>query len=155
MGSSGINANLWKPSLFKTVAQIPRQGNTSALKGTFGQKTLECCSNQQCRCISVNTALGSSEQETHTGQVWDEDDARQARFMGGFGVAGREKQTNKRWAIDLIAEEPVIMVKTRIVACTGGDNPALGHPKVYINLDNHEPACCIYCGLRYQLEEGH
>ena len=96
-----------------------------------------------------------TEEVTHTGQGWDEDDARQARFMGGFGVAGREKQTNQRWAIDLIQEEPVIMVHKRIVGCEGDKNPALGHPKVYINLDNHDPVSCIYCGLRYQLAEGH
>ena len=31
------------------------------------------------------------------------------------------------------------MVSHRIVACEGDPNPALGHPKVYINLDTHEP----------------
>ena len=74
-------------------------------------------------------------------------------FINKF--AGREKQTNKRWAIDLIAEEPIIMVHKRIVGCEGDKNPALGHPKVYINLDNHDPVSCIYCGNRYQLAEGH
>ena len=71
------------------------------------------------------------------------------RFMG------KTKQVNQKWAIDLIAEEPIIMVKTRVVVCEGDKNPALGHPRVYINLDSHEPVCCIYCGLRYQLMEGH
>ena len=61
------------------------------------------------------------------------------------------KEVNTNWAIKLINKIPVIMVNKRVVACTGGDNPALGHPKVYINLDNYEPVCCIYCGLRYQL----
>ena len=43
---------------------------------------------------------------------------------------GRTKQTNQRWAIDLIEEAPIVFVNKRIVACFGGDNPALGHPKV-------------------------
>ena len=34
------------------------------------------------------------------------------------------------------------------VSCDGGGG-ALGHPKVYINLDGGEPVACIYCGLRY------
>ena len=94
-------------------------------------------------------ALSAAEPITHTGQVWSEDDIRQARFIG------KEKQTNTRWAIDLIAKIPPKGVHQRIVACEGDPNPALGHPKVYINLDTHEPVACIYCGLRYKLAEGH
>merc|ERR1712088_1162167 len=93
-----------------------------------------------------------ADEVTHTGQAWSEDDTRNLRFMDR---EGRVKQTNTRWAMDLIAEVPPIMVDTRIVACTGGPNPALGHPKVYINLDNHDPVTCIYCGLRYCLRPGH
>ena len=89
------------------------------------------------------------DQLTHTGQTWDKDDTRSARFMG------RDKQTNENWAIDLIQEVPVKTVHTRVVGCEGDDNPALGHPKVFINLDDHKPVGCIYCGLRYQLAEGH
>ena len=37
------------------------------------------------------------------------------------------------------------------VGCDGGGG-ALGHPKVYINLDDGEPHGCIYCGLRFQLD---
>ena len=35
------------------------------------------------------------------------------------------------------------------VACDGGGG-ALGHPKVYINLDKKGPHACIYCGLMYE-----
>ena len=37
------------------------------------------------------------------------------------------------------------------VGCDGGGG-ALGHPKVYINLDDGKPHGCIYCGLRFQLD---
>ena len=94
----------------------------------------------------------ANDEVTHTGQTWAEDDLRQLRFMDR---EGRTKQTNTRWAIDLIAQVPPIMVDTRIVGCEGDPNPALGHPKVYINLDTHDPVTCIYCGLRYQLREHH
>ena len=89
----------------------------------------------------------ANDQMTHTGQTWSEDDKRNLRFMD------RTKQTNTRWAIDLIAEVPPKIVEKRIVACEGDPNPALGHPKVYINLDTHDPVSCIYCGHLYQLKE--
>ena len=92
--------------------------------------------------------MAVTDQETHTGQQWDVDDVRSARFMG------KQKQTNQRWAMDLINEVPVIKVDKRIVACEGSPNPALGHPKVFINLDTHEPRECIYCQLKYQYD-GH
>ena len=87
------------------------------------------------------------DQVTHTGQSWDDNDLRGLRFMD------KTKETNTKWAIDLIAAVPPIMVDKRVVACEGGPNPALGHPKIYINLDSHEPVACIYCGLRYQLKK--
>lgn len=42
-------------------------------------------------------------------------------------------QVNENFAIDLIAEQPVSEVESRVIACDGGGG-ALGHPKVYINL---------------------
>lgn len=45
----------------------------------------------------------------------------------------KDKQVNKRFAIDLIAAQPPIGSTKRVVACDGGGGP-LGHPKVFINL---------------------
>ena len=88
--------------------------------------------------------MRATDAETHTGQKWDEDDVRCARFMW------KQKQINKQFAIDLIKEAPIIKVNTRVISCSGPGNPALGHPKVYINLDTHEPVACPYCGQLYQ-----
>lgn len=44
-------------------------------------------------------------------------------------------QVNENFAINLVAEEPVSNVESRVVSCDGGRG-ALGHPKVYINLVN-------------------
>merc|ERR1712156_64700 len=123
--SRTMASNLCRPSLLKNARQTSKPMGVASFH---------------------STKMVANDQMTHTGQTWSEDDKRNLRFMD------RMKQTNTRWAMDLIAEVPIIKVKTRIVACTGGDNPALGHPKVYINLDTHEPVCCIYCGLRYQLD---
>merc|ERR1711964_181072 len=86
---------------------------------------------------------------THTGQVFDEKDPRRARFVG------RQKEVNKNFAIKLVAEEPVSDVDQRIVSCDGGGG-ALGHPKVYINLDKTtKVGTCGYCGLQFQQTHHH
>ena len=51
-------------------------------------------------------------QVTHTGQQWDEKDPRNVRFS----VTGLEKQVNDKWAMDLVAEIPPIVVNKRIVS---------------------------------------
>jgi NADH dehydrogenase (ubiquinone) Fe-S protein 6 len=60
-------------------------------------------------------------------QAYDDKDYRNVRFTNAAKVV------NKNWAIDLIAEQPIIESTERVVWCDGGD-PHLGHPKVYINL---------------------
>uniref|UniRef100_A0A671L9R1 NADH:ubiquinone oxidoreductase subunit S6 n=1 Tax=Sinocyclocheilus anshuiensis TaxID=1608454 RepID=A0A671L9R1_9TELE len=60
-------------------------------------------------------------------QVYNENDVRRARFIG------RQKEVNENFAISLVAEEPVTYVESRVVSCDGGGG-AIGHPRVYINL---------------------
>ncbi|KAI8591983.1 zinc-finger domain-containing protein [Geranomyces variabilis] len=67
---------------------------------------------------------------------------------------GDELRPNPLSAQELISQVPVRMVSARRVACDGGGG-ALGHPKVYINLDRGEPQPCGYCGLRFQQEHHH
>ncbi|XP_055222804.1 NADH dehydrogenase [ubiquinone] iron-sulfur protein 6, mitochondrial isoform X1 [Gorilla gorilla gorilla] len=76
--------------------------------------------------------------------VYDDKDYRRIRFVG------RQKEVNENFAIDLIAEQPVSEVETRVIACDGGGG-ALGHPKVYINLDKEtKTGTCGYCGLQFR-----
>nr|ADD24303.1 NADH dehydrogenase iron-sulfur protein 6, mitochondrial [Lepeophtheirus salmonis] len=96
--------------------------------------------------ILRDTSSGSK--ETHTGQQWDESDFRNFRFLN------TEKEINEKFAIDLVSKVPPIEVTERIVACDGGGGP-LGHPRVFINLDDGEPSACIYCRLRYVLKSSH
>ncbi|XP_030645071.1 NADH dehydrogenase [ubiquinone] iron-sulfur protein 6, mitochondrial [Chanos chanos] len=89
------------------------------------------------------------EKITHTGQVYDENDVRRARFTG------RHKEVNPNFAITLVAEEPVTEIESRIVSCDGGGG-ALGHPKVYINLDKDtKVGTCGYCGLQFKQKHHH
>ena len=80
--------------------------------------------------------------QTHTGQRWDRKDSRMARFVG------KGKEVNTRFAINLLAEEPVEVIDDTHVYCGGGDG-ALGHPKVYINLDKPHIQPCGYCGKAF------
>ncbi|CAH0400614.1 unnamed protein product [Chilo suppressalis] len=85
---------------------------------------------------------------THTGQKWDSNDYRLARF----NLA--QKLINKSWAVNLIAEIPPREVPDRVVWCDGGSG-AEGHPKIYINLDKPGPNTCGYCGLRFVKKDLH
>ncbi|OWK02107.1 NDUFS6 [Cervus elaphus hippelaphus] len=77
------------------------------------------------RCFGVRTSP-TGEKVTHTGQV------------------------NENFAIDLIAEQPVSQVGSRVISCDGGGG-ALGHPRVYINLDKDtKTGTCGYCGLQFR-----
>uniref|UniRef100_A0A8C3FB52 NADH dehydrogenase [ubiquinone] iron-sulfur protein 6, mitochondrial n=1 Tax=Chrysemys picta bellii TaxID=8478 RepID=A0A8C3FB52_CHRPI len=62
---------------------------------------------------------------------------------------------NETFAIDLIAEQPVNKVESRVISCDGGGG-ALGHPKVYINLDKDtKTGTCGYCGLQFKQKHHH
>ncbi|KAJ2957498.1 hypothetical protein NQZ79_g6814 [Umbelopsis isabellina] len=63
-------------------------------------------------------------------------------------------QPNPKAAIELIKEEPVHFVSERIAVCNGGGG-ALGHPKIYINLDQPGSHPCGYCGIRFERQGGH
>ncbi|KAJ3216701.1 hypothetical protein HDU67_009133 [Dinochytrium kinnereticum] len=63
-------------------------------------------------------------------------------------------QPNPLAAIELIRKVPIITVSTRRVSCDGGGG-ALGHPKVFINLDDGHPVACGYCGQRFQKDSHH
>ncbi|KAH3872375.1 NADH dehydrogenase [ubiquinone] iron-sulfur protein 6, mitochondrial-like [Dreissena polymorpha] len=78
---------------------------------------------------------------THTGQVYEKDDYRRARFVD------KERLVNPNFAIDLIAEDPVVVCNRRRVSSNSGG--ALGHPKVFINLDKPEVSICGYSGRKF------
>ncbi|KAG8442574.1 hypothetical protein GDO86_011385 [Hymenochirus boettgeri] len=91
----------------------------------------------------------TGEKVTHTGQVFDENDYRKVRFVG------QQKEVNEQFAINLIAEQPVNEVESHIISCDGGGG-ALGHPKVYINLDKEtKNGTCGYCGLQFKQKHHH
>ncbi|XP_045213213.1 NADH dehydrogenase [ubiquinone] iron-sulfur protein 6, mitochondrial-like [Mercenaria mercenaria] len=95
-------------------------------------------STSSCKCIGEGPNV---DKVTHTGQVWDKDDFRRTRFVG------KDKLVNTQFSIDLIAEDPIVVCERRKVASNSGG--ALGHPKVFINLDRPEVAVCGYSGRKF------
>ena len=47
----------------------------------------------------------------------------------------------------------IIHVDDRTVACDGGNNAALGHPRVFLHIEGQE-VVCPYCSRLYVLNEG-
>jgi len=86
------------------------------------------------------------DERTHTGQAWDEEDYRLVRFTY------KPKHVNPNVAMRLVNEIPAQPAKGRVVACDGGGG-ALGHPKIFINLDKPGNHGCGYCGLRFYKED--
>ncbi|BES88623.1 NADH dehydrogenase (ubiquinone) Fe-S protein 6 [Nesidiocoris tenuis] len=96
----------------------------------------------------AKVATAPEDPVTHTGQQFEKDDYRLARFVD------KKKEVNPNFAINLINKVPPIPKKERVVSCEGGGGP-LGHPKVYINLDKPGNHACGYCGLRFVKEDHH
>ncbi|KAI8799994.1 zinc-finger domain-containing protein [Cladochytrium replicatum] len=89
--------------------------------------------------------------------IWSQHQNPKAEAMNNprFEQILMDYQPNPLSALELINSQPVVQVHNRIVACDGGGG-ALGHPKVYINLD--EPGlvvACGYCGTKYNYDHGH
>ncbi len=45
-----------------------------------------------------------------------------------------------------------VIVETQIVACDGGG--ALGHPRVFLNMEGKGRVDCPYCGREFVLADG-
>jgi len=51
--------------------------------------------------------------------------------------------------------DEVVYVDREVVACDGGTDPALGHPRVYLNMNSSDGFVdCPYCSRRFVLTEG-
>merc|ERR1739845_135172 len=64
----------------------------------------------------------------------------------------RRKQMSPNIAMEMYVEESIHVVEGRTVSCDGGGG-ALGHPKVFINLDKHKLGQCAYCSRLHVKKE--
>lgn len=100
--------------------------------------------NGKFRAVRDENLPTLTEEITHTGQYFEENDWRRQRFID------RKKTVNRNWAVDMVEEVPPIEIDGRVAFCDGATNEIeLGHPRVFINLDKGVPQSCLYCGLRY------
>lgn len=98
----------------------------------------------------VAKAVAEGTQSPNREVVWSNSQRpRQDAFHGPrFEQTDLSLQPQPQAAIELIAQQPIRYETRRVVSCNGGGG-ALGHPKVYINLDKAgEPNVCPYCKLR-------
>ncbi|KAF9424135.1 hypothetical protein BGZ94_008101 [Podila epigama] len=95
-------------------------------------------------------------QASNRNSTWSENQVeRSAAFKGPrFENTDIAAQPQPQAAIDLIAEEPIRMVEARRARCDGGGG-ALGHPAVWINLDQPGAHACGYCGIRFEQKHHH
>ncbi|XP_066933917.1 NADH dehydrogenase [ubiquinone] iron-sulfur protein 6, mitochondrial-like [Clytia hemisphaerica] len=110
----------------------------------FQKQLFKLKSVQQIVACGISSSSVICDKITHTGQQFDNEDWKKMRFT----AAEKHKLVSENIAFDMVAEEPPTVVNARIVACDGGGG-ALGHPKVFINLDKPGIHVCGYCGDRY------
>ncbi|KZT30585.1 hypothetical protein NEOLEDRAFT_20220 [Neolentinus lepideus HHB14362 ss-1] len=77
----------------------------------------------------------------------------QGRSGPRFEQTKMELQPNPLSAMQMIDEEPIRIVQGRKAVCDGGG--PLGHPKIFINLDQPGAHPCGYCGLRFEQAPHH
>lgn len=88
--------------------------------------------------------------------LWSKSQQLKEKGMTGarFEQLDLESQPAPLAAIELIKTFPIKQSNERIVYCDGLDgNVALGHPRIFLNLDQGKVISCIYCGLRFQKKE--
>ncbi|GAA6044244.1 hypothetical protein JCM8097_002195 [Rhodosporidiobolus ruineniae] len=98
----------------------------------------------------------STTQAPNRATPWSKSQAARTEAMVGprFEQTAEAYQPRPLAAVELIAEEPIRLVQGRVAACDGGGG-ALGHPRIFINLDQPGAHGCTYCGIRYEQDHGH
>ncbi|KAJ2319043.1 hypothetical protein IWW52_002200 [Coemansia sp. RSA 2704] len=114
---------------------------------------------QRCKSTNVPASAESKElaqQAPNRELTWSQTQRPRADITNDprFVQVDLDGQPRPMAAIELIAEEPVREVEGRLACCDGGGG-ALGHPRVWMNLDDGKPADCGYCGLRFQMKPHH
>lgn len=102
---------------------------------------------------SVSFPVSKEVQAPNRATTWSK--SQQSRMDGMMGArfeqVSLETQPSPLSAIELIKTQSIRQVNERIVYCDGIDGDvALGHPRIFINLDDGKPISCTYCGLRFQ-----
>ncbi|CAI2311408.1 unnamed protein product [Caenorhabditis sp. 36 PRJEB53466] len=115
----------------------------SVSRGSLAARTASTVTVKPPASNQITQKNAQFDKVTHTGQAWDQADYRLQRFDTSA------KSVNPNVAMHLIDQRPPEDCgDKRVIFCDGG-HPALGHPKVYINLDKPGVHACGYCGNRF------
>ncbi|KAJ1725568.1 hypothetical protein LPJ53_000238 [Coemansia erecta] len=139
--------------LAASVRQVSRRIAVGRTARTLGVTTMRFKSTVPTTTTDKQIAI---EQAPNRDAVWSSDQRPRSDVVEDprFVQADLLGQPRPMAAIELIAEEPVRQLETRLACCDGGGGP-LGHPRVWINLDDGQPQSCGYCGLRFQMKPHH
>ncbi|EGG11831.1 uncharacterized protein MELLADRAFT_101543 [Melampsora larici-populina 98AG31] len=138
------------------INQILKQKSTHYQPST--STVLSCRSNSTEPLCIIRVQKGSFHPQT-SGQspnrvtTWSKNQGVRSEAMKGprFEQTAMDLQPFPLAAIDLIHQQPISMVSGRVASCDGGGG-ALGHPRIFINLDKPGYHPCSYCGLRFEQE---
>ncbi|KAI1338017.1 hypothetical protein F5Y15DRAFT_388675 [Xylariaceae sp. FL0016] len=135
----------------RTFALSSRLNDANPLAAK-GETTPETKSEELSLGLTENEERGLS-QAPNRKEIWSKSQRPRAQAMSGprFEQTDFDLQPQARAAIELIHKQPVQWTHDRVVACDGGGGPA-GHPRIFINTDKPEIACCNYCGLPFANE---
>ncbi|KAF8922563.1 zinc-finger domain-containing protein [Mucidula mucida] len=105
---------------------------------------------------TTTTSIPAAAQSPNYPTTWSQNQSTRpaAQSSPRFEQTVMETQPNPLSAMQLIADEPIRLVNGRKAVCDGGSGP-LGHPKIFINLDQPGPRACGYCGLRFEQAHHH
>lgn len=135
------------PSALRSVRQISTKGPVEAKITSKDEHATHKDRDEKVLAKAREVANDPVQQSSNREMVWSESQRpRQDAWVGPrFEQTDFSLQPQPQAAIELIAKQPIRMETSRVVSCNGGGG-ALGHPKVYINLDKAgEPNVCPYC----------
>ncbi|PWN25281.1 hypothetical protein BDZ90DRAFT_234128 [Jaminaea rosea] len=133
---------------FQRPAQVPTLRDT--------QTTPDTTSKDTSKVAYPHTVPGyPAEQSPNYPATWSKTQQPRDEAWKGprFEQMNAEMQPMPLSAMAMIAKEPIRLVQGRKAMCDGGKG-ALGHPRVFINLDKAGPKACPWCGLRYEQDHG-
>ncbi|RSH80585.1 uncharacterized protein EHS24_009167 [Apiotrichum porosum] len=132
------------PLLFRSVPFLARAASSSIASGS-APAPLNLAPEPKAPGQSPNVATPWSENQEPKSAAFAATRFEQTKF---------DLQPDGLSAMGLVSEQPITMVHGRRAVCNGGGG-ALGHPKIYINLDKPGARSCGYCGARYEQEHEH
>ncbi|KAJ3790984.1 zinc-finger domain-containing protein [Lentinula aff. detonsa] len=141
--------------LCKSKSNVPRIVARAASTSTSSPTTSNHIATPTSAGPTPSTPVVGTQAPNHA-STWSTNQRTRPTAGSGprFEQTAMQLQPNPLSAMAMIAEEPIRVVDGRKAVCDGGGGP-LGHPKIYINLDQPGARACGYCGIRFEQRHHH